>query len=74
MTSQLNVHCPLCGKTNNCCYGKDKSLGICWCNQETFPTEIFELIPEKDIRVKCICKECLNRFKNEGYDLPRGTT
>lgn len=73
MTSQLNEHCPLCGKMNNCCYGKDKSLGICWCNQETFPHEIFELVPEKDIRVKCICKECLDRFKNGSTDFQRIT-
>ncbi|MDW0117459.1 cysteine-rich CWC family protein [Sporosarcina thermotolerans] len=59
-----NEECPLCGKTNNCCNGKDKSLGICWCSQETFPNGIFELIPENDIRVKCICKECLNRYKS----------
>ena len=58
-----NTHCPLCGKMNNCCYGRDKSLGECWCTEEVFPNGIFEEVAEEDLYKKCICKGCLDRFK-----------
>ncbi|KAB7705649.1 hypothetical protein F9802_14075 [Bacillus aerolatus] len=55
--------CPICSKSNNCCNSIDKSLGICWCSQEFFPKEIFELVPPEQLRKTCICKDCLDRFK-----------
>lgn len=61
----MNTTCPICGKSNNCCNGIDKSKGICWCTQETFPHEIFDLVPDEDIRKKCICQECLHQFSNK---------
>ncbi|GIN85878.1 hypothetical protein J6TS2_22640 [Heyndrickxia sporothermodurans] len=57
--------CPLCGNGNNCCYSKDKSLGICWCSEEVFPNEIFDLVPPEQLRKTCICKSCLEQFKKD---------
>ncbi|RST57102.1 cysteine-rich CWC family protein [Siminovitchia terrae] len=56
--------CPICGHHNNCCYSLDKKLGICWCSQESFPKEIFEQVPHEYLYKTCICKNCLEKFKN----------
>lgn len=58
-------NCPICGKNNNCCHGKEKSLGECWCTNEFFPEAIFNLVPPKQLRKTCICKNCLNEFKQK---------
>lgn len=59
-----NKYCPLCGGENNCIAGKVKQ-GQCWCNQEVFPEGIFELVPEESKRKHCICKKCLDKYKEE---------
>ncbi|WP_041075939.1 cysteine-rich CWC family protein [Bacillus sp. OxB-1] len=56
--------CPICGKGNNCCNGKEKSLGDCWCTQESFPQEIFDEVPADQLRKTCICQDCLDSFKS----------
>ncbi|QTD41782.1 cysteine-rich CWC family protein [Sporosarcina sp. Te-1] len=55
--------CPLCQGPNQCCNGQDKSLGSCWCTEESFPEGIFALVPEEEIRKTCICKACLEKYK-----------
>ncbi|WP_096199881.1 cysteine-rich CWC family protein [Bacillus sp. FJAT-45350] len=50
--------CPLCGSSNDC----SKAEG-CWCNDEKFPKEILELVPPEHRRKTCICKNCLEKFK-----------
>ncbi|WP_416826329.1 cysteine-rich CWC family protein [Ectobacillus polymachus] len=55
--------CPLCGKDNNCGNISGKPHGTCWCNDESFPKEIFEMVPPEQLRKACICKECLTKFK-----------
>ncbi|MCZ2257378.1 cysteine-rich CWC family protein [Sporosarcina sp. G11-34] len=65
MSKVLNETCPLCNQSNNCCNSKDKSLGICWCNEESFPREIFNQVPPDQLRKLCICKSCLEKFKIE---------
>ncbi|NEU32026.1 cysteine-rich CWC family protein [bacterium LRH843] len=57
--------CPLCGSNNNCCNSKEKSLGECWCTDEKFPNEIFDLVPVDQARKTCICKNCLEKFKKK---------
>lgn len=54
-----NTHCPLCGKENNCCFGLDKTIGLCWCTNESFPEQIFERIPPEQRRKSCICQNCV---------------
>lgn len=63
--TKKNVLCPICGKGNNCCNSLDKSLGICWCNEKSFPRKIFDLVPEEELRKSCICKTCLETFKEQ---------
>ncbi|WP_342512152.1 cysteine-rich CWC family protein [Sporosarcina sp. FSL K6-1522] len=63
--NMTNVICPLCSKSNNCCNGLDKSLGVCWCNQEVFPAEIFEQVPPEQLRKACICKSCLEQYSEQ---------
>ncbi|WP_299090046.1 cysteine-rich CWC family protein [uncultured Metabacillus sp.] len=53
------MECPICGKYNNCGYES------CWCSKECFPREIFDLLPEHQLRRSCICKECLDHFKTK---------
>ncbi len=59
-----SYHCPICNEANNCCNSTDKSLGICWCSGEFFPKAIFELVPDDQLRKSCICKSCLDEFKD----------
>jgi len=37
----------------------------CWCDQEVFPSGIFELIPEESRRKHCICKNCVDKYREE---------
>ncbi|QGQ48688.1 cysteine-rich CWC family protein [Metabacillus sediminilitoris] len=53
------MKCPICSKGNNCGYHS------CWCTKEYFPKEIFELVPDNQLRKSCICKECLDKFKEK---------
>ncbi|RBW68350.1 cysteine-rich CWC family protein [Bacillus taeanensis] len=59
-----NKYCPLCGKDNECRTGAGEH-GHCWCDLETFPKEIFELVPVESRRKHCICKNCLIMYKAE---------
>lgn len=56
-----NIYCPLCGEKNGCMAGE----GYCWCTLEEFPREIFELIPVDSKNKHCICKKCLNEFREK---------
>ncbi|WP_081727548.1 cysteine-rich CWC family protein [Halalkalibacter wakoensis] len=51
--------CPICKGNNEC------SLPSCWCLNESFPQEIFSLIPSDQRKKSCICKQCLTRFMRE---------
>ncbi|WP_231597612.1 cysteine-rich CWC family protein [Bacillus sp. SA1-12] len=51
------MECPFCNKNNNCGYES------CWCSKEFFPREIFDLLPEQQLRKSCICQACLDHFK-----------
>lgn len=57
-------YCPICGEENKC-MGSLAEHGNCWCDQEEFPSGIFELVPEQSIRKQCICKKCLEKYKEE---------
>lgn len=58
-----NKYCPICGEENGCMAGaKD---GHCWCNNETFPSGVFELVPAESQKKHCICKNCLDKYKEE---------
>lgn len=39
--------------------------GSCWCNKEEFPQGIFELVPPESRRKHCICKNCLDKYKEQ---------
>ncbi|MED3564439.1 cysteine-rich CWC family protein [Bacillus xiapuensis] len=59
-----NKYCPICGEENKC-MGGSGARGGCWCDKEVFPNEIFALVPEESIRKHCICKNCLDQYKEE---------
>ncbi|WHY85823.1 cysteine-rich CWC family protein [Neobacillus novalis] len=59
-----NKNCPICGNENECMTGAGE-LNNCWCSNEEFPKGIFELVPVENRRKHCICKNCLNKFKEE---------
>lgn len=65
MTEENNKEkkCPLCGKDNHCGNLAEGSHEACWCSKETFPQQIFELVPQEQQGAACICKECLDKFK-----------
>ncbi|MEG0259523.1 MAG: cysteine-rich CWC family protein [Lysinibacillus sp.] len=57
--------CPICGEENSCMAGTAQQ-GNCWCVNENFPKEIFELVPEESKGQYCICHKCVahQREKN----------
>ncbi|MDR6999792.1 cysteine-rich CWC family protein [Neobacillus niacini] len=59
-----NKYCPICGEENQCMTGAGEH-GNCWCDSKTFPNEILELVPAESIRKHCICKKCLDQYKEE---------
>ena len=58
---QSGARCPLCAQSNRCDLTADAG---CWCMRETFPQAIFELVEDGKRGKACICKECLDKFKN----------
>ncbi len=53
--------CPLCGQDNNCqCHEKE-----CWCYHIEIPKELLELVPEGKKGKSCICKSCIEKYKEE---------
>ncbi|WP_147532865.1 cysteine-rich CWC family protein [Bacillus marasmi] len=59
-----NKFCPICGEENKCEAGAGEH-GSCWCNKETFPKGVFELVPEESRNKHCICKSCLSKYKEQ---------
>lgn len=60
-----NNYCPICGEENNC-MAKTAEHGNCWCDHEgAFPNGILELVPEQSKRKHCICKNCLDKYREE---------
>lgn len=54
------AYCPICHQVNNCGNGNQET---CWCRNEFFPSEIFDLVPTEQMRKACICKVCLESFR-----------
>ncbi|MBI0579056.1 cysteine-rich CWC family protein [Neobacillus cucumis] len=59
-----NKYCPICGEENKCMSGSGEH-GNCWCDLEVFPNEILELVPAESLRKHCICKNCLDKYKED---------
>jgi hypothetical protein len=57
-----NKYCPICGQENHCMAGTAEQ-GHCWCDQEDFPMGILELVPEESRRKHCICKQCVDKYR-----------
>ena len=55
--------CPICNRPNNCGQAKDMSVDLCWCAYEKFPAGIFRLVPKDKLNKACICKSCLEKFR-----------
>ncbi|WP_309863841.1 cysteine-rich CWC family protein [Desmospora profundinema] len=61
-------NCPICGLDNDCGNLSGKPRGTCWCSRESFPDEIFDLVPSHQMNQSCICRDCLSAFKNGRQD------
>ncbi|WP_035665388.1 cysteine-rich CWC family protein [Halalkalibacter akibai] len=56
--------CPICNKKNKC---EMKSKGqSCWCFNQSFPKNIFTLIPENKRGLACVCEQCVLFFTKKG--------
>ncbi len=43
--------------------------GNCWCDREgEFPNGIFKLVPTESRGKHCICKKCVNKYREEAGD------
>ncbi|MBD3919464.1 cysteine-rich CWC family protein [Paenibacillus sp. PR3] len=62
MNDQTAAKCPICSSDNRC-GNVTGNPNACWCSKEYFPQEIFKLVPKDQIDVSCICKACLDKFK-----------
>lgn len=56
-------HCPLCGGPNAC--GIAAGDATCWCFTTKVPRELLERVPEDQKGIVCICRTCINGFKEE---------
>lgn len=56
--------CPICGEENHCMMQGDAE-GECWCTKETFPEQIFQLVPPADRHKRCICERCVKKYALE---------
>ena len=60
-----NIYCPVCGEKNNCMAGTAEP-GNCWCNHEGgFPKGIHNLVPPESGGKHCICKKCVDKYREE---------
>lgn len=60
MEHGIDRECPICGQDNNCRHDAE-----CWCHKETFPKHVFNLIPEEKKGKACICKACLEKYRQQ---------
>ena len=62
--------CPLCGGPNQCALADDPTSTECWCDSVIFPDELLAQIPDDAVRKTCVCKKCLERFRETagGFD------
>lgn len=60
-----NKICPLCGKENGCGYEKGMDHFTCWCATIDVPKELREQVPDELKGKACICRDCINKFKEE---------
>lgn len=51
--------CPFCQKSNGCQAGDP----ACWCNFESVPQGLRDLVPAHLVMKSCICRECIRRYK-----------
>ncbi|QGQ98080.1 hypothetical protein EHS13_25930 [Paenibacillus psychroresistens] len=59
------MNCPICNKDSQCGVEAGQTIEACWCSKAVFPQEIFDQIP-LDLKGKaCICKACLDKFKQQ---------
>lgn len=64
--------CPLCGNANGCQAGDP----ACWCNFESVPSGLRELVPVDLVMKSCICRACVLAWKADeaGFRSRRSTT
>ena len=55
--------CPICGAENEC---QAESIEPCWCNTEKVPQELIDTANQKQQNPVCICKKCIEQFKQKG--------
>ncbi|SHE98380.1 Cysteine-rich CWC [Tissierella praeacuta DSM 18095] len=58
---EIEKTCPLCGKDNNCQHGEEE----CWCHTVKIPAAILDMIPKEKKGKACVCKECINKYKEQ---------
>mgnify|MGYP000925819905 CR=1 FL=1 len=63
---KLNIEkiCPICGQDNNC----QSHERECWCYHIEVPKGILDLVPEDKIGKACICKSCIEKYKEGKLD------
>lgn len=58
------AHCPFCHGENDCRLQQSQgtSTNACWCQSLAIPQGLIDLLPNKDIDARCICKQCILRY------------
>ncbi|WP_438447168.1 cysteine-rich CWC family protein [Gorillibacterium sp. sgz5001074] len=57
--------CPLCGGDNACAAQAGLDPRSCWCMKAGFPPGLLERVPPELRRQACICRSCLERYREE---------
>jgi hypothetical protein len=55
--------CPLCGEDNGCYAVLGKDPHKCWCMTASVPKQLLTQIPDEDRNKSCVCKACVDKFK-----------
>lgn len=74
----MNTHsfnpaaCPLCGGANECQLCSSVVYkGQCWCAREEIPGELLARVPEHLQNRACICRACVENFRERPNPAPR---
>ncbi len=73
-TKSLGHLCPVCHKPNQCTNIQVNTNSDCWCNKESIPQGLLDMIPQNQLMKACVCKQCIALFKKRESEAKLFTT
>jgi hypothetical protein len=73
-TNSLSHLCPVCHKPNQCTNIQANTSSDCWCNKESIPQGLLDMIPQNQQMKACVCTQCIALFKKQASEAKLFTT